>query len=577
LKKYKIYNSSVVANLFFHLSQGEKTILARYRKPPKLSKENINPMSLDYIGEMTRSIIEFETSPFGNLDKLSLEHCFTHHDEEKIHDLITKGEKFPLVLGYYPFGLRGTNKNQEIDIEEIDKATHLISNKGIGVFITQSKLSFLEQNKLTDLLSKNKKFISGIIALPEKHLKPFTSLKAVLLVISTEKRDKIFLAELSEFSDAKFIAQNYLNRNSSQDLNDGKWVDIKECSYGLESYKTDQIILKLSKDSDYSDYRKYRLDEIAKDFILTKKKFDEKKSNTFYVPLIGSRECTTQLDSKSMKHQNYCQILIENNIVSAAYIAEYLNSRVGKLQLMNIVTGSIIPRRNIAKLKKITVPVPSLKLQENIVNYKIKLVALAETIDRIKENISLNPITSEEDLLQIDKMMEVIGRLNQADTIRNIIIKGESKTLEFKETFQVPVKNIDGKKIYDDKQEWIETQVFKTITAFLNSEGGDLLIGVSDDLEIIGIDFEIDKYQKSNDNFLQYFRNKLKKRIGEVSYQFINYDLIKIDGKKILHVTSKPSTKETLLDDKDFYVRTNPASDKLEGQKMLEYIKNRFY
>ena len=41
-------------------------------------------------------------------------------------------------------------------------------------------------------------------------------------------------------------------------------------------------------------------------------------------------------------------------------------------------------------------------------------------------------------------------------------------------------------------------------------------------------------------------------------------------------VECKKSTKGCFLDKKDFYVRTNPATDKLEGLKLVEYIKNHF-
>jgi len=37
-----------------------------------------------------------------------------------------------------------------------------------------------------------------------------------------------------------------------------------------------------------------------------------------------------------------------------------------------------------------------------------------------------------------------------------------------------------------------------------------------------------------------------------------------------------PSTIPCYLDGVDFYVRTNPATDKLVGPKLVEYVKQRF-
>jgi len=61
-----------------------------------------------------------------------------------------------------------------------------------------------------------------------------------------------------------------------------------------------------------------------------------------------------------------------------------------------------------------------------------------------------------------------------------LIQRGESKTLEFKSTLRWNVKE-DRQ---DDKV--VTHAVLKTIAAFLNTEGGDLLIGVADDGAIVG-------------------------------------------------------------------------------------------
>src|SRR5206468_507726 len=63
-----------------------------------------------------------------------------------------------------------------------------------------------------------------------------------------------------------------------------------------------------------------------------------------------------------------------------------------------------------------------------------------------------------------------------------LIKRGESKTLEFKSTLRWNLKE----NRQDDKG--VTHAVLKTIAAFLNTEGGDLLIGVADDGLIVGIE-----------------------------------------------------------------------------------------
>ena len=124
------------------------------------------------------------------------------------------------------------------------------------------------------------------------------------------------------------------------------------------------------------------------------------------------------------------------------------------------------------------------------------------------------------------------------------------------------------------KEKYIEDACIKTIAAFLNSDGGTLIVGVADNGDLIGLDIEINKFYKSNDKFLLHVKNAIKTRIGEECYPFINYCLVELDNRKILYVDCRPSNSAIYVDAKDFFVRTNPATDRLEGPKLVSYINN---
>ena len=100
------------------------------------------------------------------------------------------------------------------------------------------------------------------------------------------------------------------------------------------------------------------------------------------------------------------------------------------------------------------------------------------------------------------------------------------------------------------------------------------------------MDVEIDKFysgkklnksiQKSNDNFLGFVKDKIKVRIGAEFSPYIDYDLITINNKYVLCVKVKNSKSACYLDNIEFYHRTNPATERLEGPKLVEYIRNHF-
>ena len=52
--------------------------------------------------------------------------------------------------------------------------------------------------------------------------------------------------------------------------------------------------------------------------------------------------------------------------------------------------------------------------------------------------------------------------------------------------------------------------------------------------------------------------------------------LVRVGASTVLTVKCKESKSPCYLDNSDFYVRTNPATDKLDGPKLVQYVRNHF-
>lgn len=294
----------------------------------------------------------------------------------------------------------------------------------------------------------------------------------------------------------------------------------------------------------------------------------EDKPNAVYISRVGHKvtDCLKQLEGK---HDRYFQVVLKNNALNA-YVAQFLGTSVGQHSLSLLVAGTAIQSLSKSELPECTIALPDLDTQSNIVDTHGKLASLKEAINEIDRELSLNPKGLDEFRKQLDSMLEVVGQLSEADHIRSLIRQDESKTVEFKETFSHDLRK-------NEKAGYIEEASLKTVVAFLNSDGGTLLVGVSDDNQVKGVDFEIKKYHKDNpDKFLLHFKNLVRSKIGESFYPLISYDLVEVDGQRVLHVACRASDRPCFMDDKIFYVRTNPATDKLEGTKQYEYIQARF-
>ena len=149
-----------------------------------------------------------------------------------------------------------------------------------------------------------------------------------------------------------------------------------------------------------------------------------------------------------------------------------------------------------------------------------------------------------------------------------LISTGENEKLEFKSTLRWNL-------IADKPDKAIENSALKTVVAFLNTEGGTLLIGVKDDGSIVG--FEKDQFL-NEDKFLLHFASLLNDRIGKQYIEHIQWGLKEVKGRKILRVDCKPSSTPAFLkgNGEEFYVRNGPSSILLSTSEVLEYSRKHF-
>jgi hypothetical protein len=273
-----------------------------------------------------------------------------------------------------------------------------------------------------------------------------------------------------------------------------------------------------------------------------------------------------------IKHQNYCQVVLDIEKILPKYLSNFLGSPYGRLRIEEAKSlgAGFIPKLSRAQILNMQIAVPSIETQQRTCDFVDKLTTLRNTVIEIEESVSLNPVMTKSLLPKVEEVLSVFNKLSVEDQIKSLIRKGETKEIEFKQTFVLDVRQ--GVKNKD-----MTTAVIKTIAGFLNTDGGELLVGVSDAGEILGVNEEMSKfYSDSPDKYLQNVKNAIKERIGEPSYPYIDYKLHEVDSALLLRVSCRRSDEPVYVDDRDFYVRTNPATDKLEGPKQLQYIRQRF-
>ncbi|MCX6280703.1 MAG: ATP-binding protein [Bacteroidetes bacterium] len=154
--------------------------------------------------------------------------------------------------------------------------------------------------------------------------------------------------------------------------------------------------------------------------------------------------------------------------------------------------------------------------------------------------------------------------------LSGIIGRGEGHDLEFKSTLRWDLKA--GK-----TNQQVERACLKTISAFLNSNGGLLLIGVRDDGNVEGI--ESDRFP-STDKFLLHLWTLIRTSFGTDVSPNIKTDLEPADGKTVCVVKCSRSGRPVFLRQpgfaEEFYIRVGPGTIALAVSEALKYISDHF-
>jgi len=154
------------------------------------------------------------------------------------------------------------------------------------------------------------------------------------------------------------------------------------------------------------------------------------------------------------------------------------------------------------------------------------------------------------------------------DEIYGLVHEGESETLEFKSTMRMNLRS--GKAGKEIELAWL-----KAVVAFMNTNGGILLIGVDDSGEILGT--EPDGFE-NEDKCRLHFKNLLNQHIGLEYSKYLQFHVQPIEGKPVIAIECDRAADPAYLHakgDESFLIRSGPSSVQLSISQALKYIESR--
>lgn len=171
--------------------------------------------------------------------------------------------------------------------------------------------------------------------------------------------------------------------------------------------------------------------------------------------------------------------------------------------------------------------------------------------------------------------------IDYTDKIKEVISNGESKGIEFKSTGR---KNLHT----HQKDPAVEWSVVKSIAAFMNTDGGVLLVGVDDSGKSVGIEEDFPFVQQNRDGWEQWLTNLIGKTLGEVEAAKMTIGYGKITDKTVAYIEVDPALKPVFAKPirsarskghatqgqiEIFYIRKGNTTIELIGNDLLDYQK----
>ena len=158
-------------------------------------------------------------------------------------------------------------------------------------------------------------------------------------------------------------------------------------------------------------------------------------------------------------------------------------------------------------------------------------------------------------------------------TVAELIEAEESTTVEFKSSARYP---------YDPKvpERVIHDSIVKTVAAFANTEGGTLGIGIADDLEILGIQPDLDMKGHDRDQYQNWLATLLETALGGAAAMLARSRFEDVGEQTVCLVDVAPSSvpvyAKTSKSPDVFFVRNNNSTRALSGPELVTYIQGRW-
>lgn len=304
-----------------------------------------------------------------------------------------------VIVSIPPFGMRthepisviasdGTQLEVKGDYGSgvIVAALERMAPKGIGVFVVPTSFFFSDKSvyRQFDRLDLG---LEAALALMPGSFAPYANISAYLLVIRKGPVQRTFTAQLTgDGRTNKQVVSNFKNGREAESIELGGFVD-PATFRGIDAIRTAQRLAEIerrfgSTPLPLADFAvSVNLGRSGADFSFAE------QPNAVYIPMIGSSDVVDSIEDLKLKPQNYAQVVIDPTRSNAAFVARFLNSEFGKEIRQNSMNG-FIPKLNKQTLKQLEVFIPSLAVQEALLEMEGRIAAEQNVLSGLQNELN---------------------------------------------------------------------------------------------------------------------------------------------------------------------------------------------
>lgn len=175
----------------------------------------------------------------------------------------------------------------------------------------------------------------------------------------------------------------------------------------------------------------------------------------------------------------------------------------------------------------------------------------------------------------VDEIVQRKGRHTVDDDADpgELLTMPEHERLERKSTFRWDLKSGAVNKA-------LEKAAVKTVAAFMNSQGGHLVLGVGDRGEAVGLEADYATLSRRDaDGFQNHVTNVLSAMLGPSLRQYVRMQPFTHEGKECMLLSVSAADRPAYLRDQEheeFFIRTGNGTTSLRMSEANAYIASRF-